>query len=191
MIEPLFSLLEEANISQRTGVLILMVACDKPVPRTLTLLLTIRGGELMAIHEGNRSGVAVLRVLHEASEVKLHHWLDLPEGEEPMTSDLPSLGSILDDVADGLAASWAEEELPGSEQLHLENLREIQAFLQTMAGGCGNDVFLKRVFEHAPSEDWESLMESLCRDIETLFGADVAARVMAMGKKPPAATDGS
>lgn len=191
MIEPLFLLLEEANISQRTGVLILVVACDQPAPRTFTLLLTIRAGELVAIHEGNRSGWAVLRVLHEASELRLHHWLELPEGEEPMTSDLPSLSSILDDVADDLTTPWDEEELPGSEQIHVERLREIQAFLQTMAGGCGNDVFLKRVFQHSPADDWEKLMDSLCRDIETLFGADVAARVMAMGKKSPAATDGS
>jgi hypothetical protein len=191
MIEPLFFLLEEANVSQRTGVLLLVVTCNQPAPRTFTLSLTIRTGELMAIREGNRQGLAALRLLHEASSVRSHQWLDLPEDEEPVTSDLPSLISVLDDVADDLTPPWAEEELPASEQMHLERLREIQAFLQTMAGACGNDVFLKRVFQHSPSDDWERLMDSLCRDIDTLFGADVAARVMAMGKKPPAATDGS
>jgi hypothetical protein len=191
MIEPLFFLLEEASVSQRTGVLLLVVVCNQPVPRTLTLSLTIREGELMAIREGNRQGLAALRLLHEASFLRNHQWLDLPEDEEPVTSDLPSLISVLDDVADDLTPPWADEELPASEQIRLERLREIQDFLQTMAGACGKDVFLKRVFEHSPSDDWEGLMDSLCRDIEMLFGADVAAKVMAMGKKPPAATDGS
>jgi hypothetical protein len=98
---------------------------------------------------------------------------------------------VLDDVTDGLTTPWAEEALPVSEQIYVDRLNEIQAFLQAMAGACGNDVFLKRVFQHSPEDDWEKLMDSLCRDIETLFGADVAARVMAMGKKPAVATGGS
>ncbi len=191
MNEPLFLLLQGANISQRTGVLLVVVTCHQPAPRTFTLSLTIRAGELMAIREGNRQGLAALRLLYEAKFLEGHQWLDLPEDDEPVTSDLPSLSSVLDDVADGLTAPRAEDVLPASEQMHVERLNEIQAFLQTMAGPCGNDVFLKRVFQHSPSDDWEGLMDSLCRDIETLFGADVAAKVMAMGHKPPAATDGS
>jgi hypothetical protein len=191
MNEPLFLLLQQANVSQRTGVLLVVVTCHQPAPRTFTLSLTIRAGELMAIREGNRQGLAALRLLYEAKFLEGHQWLNLPEDDEPLTSNLPSLTSVLDDVADGLTAPWAEDVLHASEHMHVEHLNEIQAFLQAMAGSCGNDVFLKRVFQHSPEDDWERLMDSLCRDIETLFGADVAAKVMAMGQKPPAATDGS
>lgn len=189
MIEPLFFLLQEAHVSRRTGVLLLVVACNGPVSRIFTLSLTLRAGELMAIREGNRQGLAALRLLHEANFLRRHQWLDLPEDEEPSTSDLPSLGSVLDDVADDLTTPWAEEDLPVSEQMYVDRLNEIQLFLQNMAGECGNDVFLKRVFQHSPSDDWEKLMNSLCQDIETLFGANVAAKVMTMGKNQFTAKD--
>jgi hypothetical protein len=189
MIEPVFRLLQEANVSRRTGVLILVVVCNGPVSRIFTLSLTFRAGELMTVLEGSRHGFAALRLLHEASFLRRHHWLDLPEDDESITSDLPSLRGVLDDVADDPAGPWAEEKLPVSEQLYVDRLNEIQAFLQTMAGECGNDVFLKRVFQHSPSDDWERLMDGLCQDIETLFGANVAAKVMTMGKNHFTAAD--
>lgn len=189
MIKPLFSLLEDAYVSQRTGVLILVVGCREPSPKIFTLSLTFRTGELAGIQEGNRRGQAAFRLLHEASFVRYHQWLDLPEDDEPMMSDLPSLGGVLDDVADDLTAPWAEEEPSPSESCRVERLSEIQAFMQAMAGSYGNDVFLKRVFEHPPSDDWEKLMAGLGQDIEALLGAEVAARVMT-GKSLPGPTGG-
>jgi hypothetical protein len=177
MIEPLFDLLQEACLSRRTGVLLVVVACDKPVYRRVALSLSFRMGELMVVSGRGRRDMAAIRLLHEAGAVRRSRWISLPESQQLMTSNLPSTRSILEDVADGLAIPYAAQELAPRDEMQVERLSEIQSFMHAMAGGRGEDLFLKRVFEHHPSDDWERLVNDLHRDIEAVFGPDVATRV--------------
>ncbi|MCZ8256608.1 MAG: hypothetical protein O9327_13200 [Polaromonas sp.] len=177
MIKPLFDLLKEACVSRRTGVLLLVVACDEPVSGRFTMSLSFRMGDLVAVRGRGRRDLAAIRLLREASAVRRSRWIGLPESQETMTSNLPSMRSMLEDMAEGLVIPFAGHELPPSGQIQLERLGEIQSFMHAMAGGRGEDFFLKRVFEHPPSGDWEGLLRSLRRDIEALFGADVATRL--------------
>jgi hypothetical protein len=177
MIKPLFDLLQEACLSRRTGVLLLVVACDEPVSQRVAMSLSFRMGELMVVRGRGRQDMAAIRLLHEASAVRRSRWIGLPESQESMTSNLPSMRSMLEDVADGLAIPYAGHELAPRDHMQLERLSEIQSFMHAMAGGRGEDFFLKRVFEHHPSDDWERLVNDLHRDIEAVFGPDVATRV--------------
>ncbi len=186
MIEPLLHLLKEACLSQRTGVLLLVLASDKPVSKRFAMSLSFRMGELIAISERGRRDMTAIRLLHEAGSVRRWRWIGLPESQEPMMSNLPSIRSVLEDAADGLVIRCAGPELPRHDQLQLERLSEIQSFMHAMAGGRGEDIFLKRVFDHPPSDDWGSLLTGLHDDIETLFGADVASRVTMAVENLPA-----
>ena len=186
MIGPLFNLLQEACLSRRTGALLLVVACDKPESRRFAMSLSFRMGELMAISGRGQRDMAAIRLLRAASAVRRWRWVGLPESQAPMTSNLPSIRSVLEDAADGLAIPHLGYELPPREQLRVERLSEIQSFMHTMAGGHGEDIFLKRVFDHPPSDDWGSLLNGLHQDIEALFGADVASRVTMADENPPA-----
>jgi hypothetical protein len=177
MIEPLFDLLKEACLSHRTGVLLLVVACDEPVSKSVAMSLSFRMGELIAVRGRGRQDMAAIRLLHEARTVRRSRWIGLPESQESVTSNIPSMRSMLEDVADGLAIPFTGHELPPRGEIQLERLSEIQSFMHAMAGGRGEDFFLNRVFEHAPSDDWERLVNELHRDIEAVFGAEVATRV--------------
>jgi hypothetical protein len=95
MIEPLLYLLKDASASQRTGVLRLVVTCNRPVPRTFTLSVTVLAGELITIREGNRQGLAALHLLREANSVRSHQWLDLSEDEDLVTLEVPAAPTTL------------------------------------------------------------------------------------------------
>jgi hypothetical protein len=177
MIEPLFNLLQEACLARRTGVLLLVVVCDGTASKRVAMSLSFRMGELMVVRGRGRRDMAAIRLLHEASAVRRSRWIGLPESQKSMASNLPTMRSMLEDVADGLAIPFTGHELPPSDQLQLERLGEIQSFMHAMAGGRGEDFFLKRVLEHPPSDDWERLVNGLHRDIEAVFGPDVATRV--------------
>ena len=89
MIESLLFLLREANVSQRTGVLQVVVTCNQPESVTFTLSLTVLAGQLITIREGSRHSLEALRLLRKADSVRSHRWLDLPEDEDPVTFAAP------------------------------------------------------------------------------------------------------
>jgi hypothetical protein len=91
MIEPLLFLLRKAKMSQRTGVLQVVVTCNQPEPATFTLSLTVLAGQLITIREGSRHSLEALRLLREANSVRSHQWLDLPEDEDMVTFAAPAV----------------------------------------------------------------------------------------------------
>lgn len=176
MIAPLFALLQQLAQEQRSGMLLLVLMASGSASHIVTLWL--RGGELVHASDRMRRGASALLLLQHASHLRRWQWFELAAPADLKEHELPRMTDFLRFQQEHLVPA-ASEGVPATlEQLRMERLFAIHAFMQTMGGVAGDDAFMQLLFAHPPIQAWDELVEACREHIAVYFGVAVAQQVV-------------
>lgn len=176
MIEPIFQLLQQLALGQRTGMLLLVTTASGAVSHLVTLWL--REGQMVHVSGRMRQGAAALLLLHHARQLRRWQWFDLAPPADLQTQHLPEMQAFLDYEERHVIPIPLPDRSVTLEQARMERLFSIRRFLHTMGGPAGDDTFMQILFAHPPSQAWDELVEAYREHISVYFGGPVARQVV-------------
>lgn len=176
MIAPIYTLLQQLGQEHRTGMLLLVVMTSGSASHIVTLWF--RGGELFHASDRMRRGASALLLLQHVRNLRRWQWFELTAPADLKQHELPSMADFLQFQQESLVPAEPEGAPVTLEQLRMERLFAIHAFMQTMGGVAGDDAFMQLLFAHPPFQYWDELVEACREHIAVYFGLAVAQQVV-------------